>query len=145
MAQALAQAKLAESRGEVPVGAVIVYENQVIASAGNLRETEQNPLGHAECLAIQQASRHLKQWRLLGCTLYVTLEPCVMCAGAIVLSRLDRVVFGALDPKAGAVESKFQILSPGTLNHSPHVQSGILGRECSAVLSDFFQRRRSEK
>jgi tRNA(adenine34) deaminase len=108
----------------------------------NLRESRHDPLAHAESMALRQASQNLGRWRLSGCTLYVTLEPCVMCAGAIVLSRIDRVVFGATDPKAGAVQSLYTILSDTRLNHRPEVTGGVLAAECSAVLKEFFAARR---
>lgn len=153
MKQALAQAAKAASQGEVPVGAILVAHDpsgdssldRVISETGNLKEAEFDPLGHAEIRVLQAASRELGRWRLSGCTLYVTLEPCVMCAGAIVHSRVDRVVYGARDPKAGAVESLFQILSDSRLNHRPIVSSGVLADECGAILTQFFAARRSER
>ena len=142
MALALREAKMAALRGEVPVGALIVADETVIASNGNLKELAGNPLGHAEIRVIEEAARRLGRWRLLGCTLYVTLEPCVMCAGAIVHSRLDRVVYGAADKKAGAVESLYQILSDARLNHRPIVTAGIQAEACGKILSEFFSSRR---
>ncbi|MBX3020251.1 MAG: tRNA adenosine(34) deaminase TadA [Bdellovibrionales bacterium] len=143
MRQALALAAQAEARGEVPVGALIVHDNSVIAEAYNERETQPSALAHAELSAIRQACEKLGRWRLSGCTLYVTLEPCVMCAGALVQARVDRVVYGARDPKAGAVESLYQVLSDTRLNHRPQVDAGVLGEECGKILSDFFRRRRA--
>lgn len=144
MRNALELAAQAAKQGEVPVGAVVVYENQVIAEAYNERETRPSAMAHAELLALHRATEKLGRWRLTGCTLYVTLEPCVMCAGAIVQSRLDRVVYGAVDPKGGAVESLYQVLQDLRLNHRPAVEGGVLAEECGAVLSQFFKKRRSE-
>lgn len=160
MREALGLAREAAELGEVPVGALVVSHEigsegdfggvlgagKVIARSGNLKEMRHDPLGHAEIRVIREAAQVLGRWRLSGCTLYVTLEPCVMCAGAIVHSRFDRVVYGATDPKAGAVESLYQILSDTRLNHRPKVVPGVLHSECSEVLSRFFAARRlSEK
>lgn len=145
MKKALECALTAAALGEVPVGAVIVHEGQIIATAQNAREAAKDPLAHAEILAIKAASEKLGRWRLSGATLYVTLEPCVMCAGAIVNSRIDRVVFGAKDPKAGAVQSLYEILADTRLNHRPEVLGGLLKEECAQILKDFFANRRSEK
>jgi tRNA(adenine34) deaminase len=142
MSEALALAREAMQWGEVPVGAVVVHEGRILAQAFNLRETLHDPTAHAERLALTLAGQRLGSWRLEGCTLYVTLEPCPMCAGAIVLSRLDRVVYAASDPKAGACESLYRLLSDPRLNHRPTVESGMLAHEASAMLSEFFQRRR---
>ncbi|MBK9040556.1 MAG: nucleoside deaminase [Bdellovibrionales bacterium] len=142
MRLALEMAKQGEAIGEVPVGAVIVCEGELVAKAHNLRESCLNPTYHAEVLAIQEASQKLGRWRLTGCELYVSLEPCVMCSGAIVQSRLDRVIYGARDPKAGAVESLYQILSDSRLNHRPLISGGILEEECSHILKTFFRRKR---
>lgn len=142
MALALALAREAAALGEVPVGAVIVREGKVLAQAFNLRETLHDATAHAERVAITLAGRALGRWRLDGCTLYVTLEPCAMCAGAIVLSRLDRVVYGAADPKAGACRSLYRILSDRRLNHRPEVTPGLMERECAEILTLFFQERR---
>lgn len=146
MTLALDLAKEAATRGEVPVGAIVVANepagDRVVARSGNLKEEAIDPLGHAEIRVLQEAAKNLSRWRLTGCTLYVTLEPCVMCAGALVHSRVDRVVYGASDAKAGAVESLYQILSDQRLNHRPLIQGGILAEECGAVLSSFFSERR---
>jgi tRNA(adenine34) deaminase len=142
MRLALGQAEEAGNCGEIPVGAVMVFEGKVIAQAGNNKERNQDPLGHAELLAIRSAAQVLGRWRLTGCTLYVTLEPCAMCAGAIVHSRIDRVVYGTPDPKAGAVQSLYEILSDPRLNHSPEVASGPLKDEASSLLKAFFRSRR---
>lgn len=144
MRQALRLAAQAEARGEVPVGALVVFENAVIAEAYNERETLPSALAHAELTALKLACEKLQRWRLSGCTLYVTLEPCVMCAGAIVQSRVDRVVYGARDPKAGAVESLYQVLSDPRLNHRPEVSGGVLSDECGQVLTNFFRQRRGQ-
>jgi tRNA(adenine34) deaminase len=142
MRLALGQAEEAGNCGEIPVGAVVIFEGRVIAQAGNNKERSQDPLGHAELLAIRSAAQVLGRWRLTGCTLYVTLEPCAMCAGAIVHSRLDRIVYGATDPKAGAVQSLYEILSDQRLNHSPEVVSGPLRDEAANLLKAFFLSRR---
>lgn len=144
MRQALKLATQAGELGEVPVGAVLVHENQVIAEAYNLRESRPSALAHAELMVLQAGCEKLGRWRLTGCTLYVTLEPCVMCAGALVNARVDRVVYGARDPKAGAVESLYQVLGDQRLNHRPEVEGGVLGDECGKILSDFFRARRVE-
>jgi len=143
MRRALALAEQAAQAGEVPVGALVIYENRVISEAYNEREILPSALAHAELTAIAQACKVLGRWRLSGCTLYVTLEPCVMCAGAIVQSRLDRVVYGAVDPKGGAAESLYQVLADARLNHRPAVTSGVLREECSQILTQFFQNRRA--
>lgn len=142
MRMALDQARLAEAENEVPVGAVIEHGGRVIAAAYNQREQLRDPTAHAEMIAITQAAEALGSWRLEGCTLYVTLEPCPMCAGAIVQARLPRVVYGAADPKAGAVDSLFQMLGDPRLNHRAEVYSGILGEACGSILTQFFQRQR---
>jgi tRNA(adenine34) deaminase len=139
MKEAIREAEIARSYGEVPIGAVVVHNGSVVGRGHNMRETWRDPTAHAEILAIREASRKLGGWRLTGCTLYVTLEPCPMCAGAIVLSRVDEVVFGAFDPKAGAGGSVFNILQTAELNHTPKVRTGILGEECGKMLKDFFQ------
>lgn len=143
MRHALRLAGAAEARGEVPVGALIVHENQVIAEGYNERETRPSALAHAEIIAVERATVTLGRWRLSGCTLYVTLEPCVMCAGALVQARVDRVVFGASDPKGGGVESLYKILADDRLNHRPEVLGGVLAAEGGAILSDFFKKKRS--
>lgn len=145
MSLAFAEAEKAARRGEVPVGAVVVFEGAVLARAHNLRESLPHGLAHAELLAIDRATKELGRWRLTGCTLYVTLEPCVMCAGAIVQSRVDRVVFGARDPKAGALVSVFQVLNERRLNHRPPWTEGCMGAESGRILSEFFGRRRQQK
>lgn len=145
MREALRLAEKAAAKGEVPVGAVLVSpEGVVLSKASNARESLTTVLGHAELLAIHRASKNLHSWRLEDCTLYVTLEPCVMCAGAIQQARLGRVVYGAADAKAGAVESLYQVLDDSRLNHQVQVTSGVLAFECAKILTDFFQARRDE-
>ena len=143
MHQALLEAKKAAALGEIPVGAVIVRDEQVIARAHNRRELDQDSMAHAEVLCIQQACRVLNSWRLSGCTLYVTLEPCPMCSGAIINSRLDRVVYGAKDDKAGCAGSVADLFVM-PFNHTPVIRSGILEEEGAAVLSEFFETLRKK-
>jgi tRNA(adenine34) deaminase len=139
MLLALEQARLAARHGDVPVGAVVVDQaGNALAAAGNEREIRHDPTAHAELLALREASRRLQSWRLTGHTLVVTLEPCVMCAGALVLARVARLVFGAFDPKAGAVSSLFDVVRDPRLNHRVDVRGGVLEAECSALLKDFF-------
>ena len=143
MRRALAEAELALAHDDVPVGAVVVDQaGDVIASGHNERERRQDPTAHAEMIALQAAARAIGHWRLLGTTLYVTLEPCAMCAGAIVLARVPRVVYGTPDPKAGAAGSVLDVLAEPRLNHRPHVTAGVLQRECAALLVSFFASRR---
>ncbi len=141
MREALRLAECAARRDEVPVGAVIVKNGKIIARGYNLRETKKSPLAHAEVVAIGKAARRLGGWRLSGCTLYVTLEPCPMCAGAIVNARVDEVVFGAYDPKAGAFGSLYN-LAEGRLNHTPHVIGGVLRETCAGMLKQYFANKR---
>ena len=143
MHQALLEAKKAAALGEIPVGAVIVRDEQVIARAHNRRELDQDAMAHAEVLCIQQACRVLNSWRLSGCTLYVTLEPCPMCSGAIINSRLDRVVYGAKDDKAGCAGSVADLFVM-PFNHTPVIRSGILEEEGAAVLREFFETLRKK-
>ena len=142
MAAALDEARAAALAGEVPVGAVVVRAGVVIARAANRTVRDQDPTAHAELLAIRAAASAVGSWRLAGCTLYVTLEPCAMCAGAIVLARLDRVVFGAWDDKAGMAGSVGDLLRHPRLNHRPQVLAGVSADECGALLSAFFASRR---
>lgn len=142
MEQAIAAARLASDHGDVPIGAVIIRDGHVIATAGNRREADLDPTAHAELLAIRQAAATLGGWRLPATTLYVTLEPCAMCAGAIVLARIPRVVFGASDPKAGAAGSVLDVLGETALNHRPEVTGGVLAGECGQLLRNFFADRR---
>jgi len=141
---AIDQAKIAEENGDVPIGAVIVHNNQIIAKAYNQREQLQDPTAHAEIIALTQAAAALGSWRLEGCAMYVTLEPCPMCAGALVLARIDRLVYGCEDPKTGAVKSLYTIVQDNRLNHRLEVTSGILADECSQILQEFFGKRRAE-
>lgn len=145
MSFAIEEAKKASEIGEVPVGAVIVKDNEIISAAYNLKEALNDSTAHAEILAIKEASKHLNSWRLSGCSLYVTLEPCVMCSGALVQSRIDRVIFGAYDRRFGGCRSLYSILDSGELNHLIEVVEGIKQEECSKLLSDFFKKRRLEK
>ena len=145
MKLALAEAREGARRGEVPVGAVIVSGGEVVGQGYNCREERQNPLGHAEIVAIEQAARRLGSWRLDGCEIYVTLEPCLMCAGAILQARMRRLVFAAVDPKAGAVESLFRLCEDRRLNHQLPVTGGVLAQQSAAMLADFFARLRSQK
>lgn len=145
MRSALRLAKKAESLDEVPVGAVIVHNGKILAKGWNRRQTKQSSLEHAEVMAIQSACRKLKSWRLEGCDLYVTLEPCPMCSGAIIQSRIENVYFGAFDPKGGAVASVVSLFDLPQWNHHPKWEGGILEEECSTVLKQFFKRKRELK
>ena len=142
MGLALEQARLAEAHGDVPIGAAILRHGEPIAVAGNERELRRDPTAHAEILAIRAAAEALGGWRLPGTTLYVTLEPCAMCAGAIVLARIPTVVVGAPDPKAGAAGSVLDVLAEPALNHRPEVIAGVREEECAAMLREFFNSRR---
>ncbi len=143
MRLALATAEAAGEHGDVPIGAVVLgADGQLIAAAGNERELCGDPTAHAEVVALRRAAALVGGWRLSGCTLVVTLEPCTMCAGAIVAARVDRVVFGAFDEKAGAVASLWDVVRDPRLNHRPEVVSGVLSQECGALLDDFFRGRR---
>jgi tRNA(adenine34) deaminase len=145
MRMALKLAEAGQAQNEVPIGAVIVDKNgKVLARATNLRETHNTTLGHAELVAVHRACKKLSSWRLLGCTLYVTLEPCFMCAGALVQSRISRVVYGAPDPKGGALHSLASLGSDKRLNHQFEIKSGVLVEECSALLKDFFKKKRTK-
>lgn len=140
---AINQAKIAFEQEEVPVGAVIAHEDQVIAEGYNMRETLKDPTAHAEMIAITQAAEKLGSWRLLDCTLYVTLEPCPMCAGAIVQSRIPTVIYGTTDPKGGACHTLYQITEDDRLNHKSTVLGGVLKEECKFLLQDFFAQQRA--
>jgi tRNA(adenine34) deaminase len=142
MRLAMVEAVAAEAHGDVPIGAVVVRDGVVIAARHNERELTGDPTAHAEVLALRDAATVVGHWRLLDCTLYVTLEPCVMCAGATVNARVGRVVFGATDPKAGAVTSLYQVCGDERLNHRPPVTSGVLAEECGTLLKAFFAARR---
>ncbi len=142
MKMAIEAAKIAEENGDVPIGAVIVHKDQIIAKAYNQREQLKDPTAHAEIIALTQAAAALESRHLDGCTMYVTLEPCCMCAGALVLSRMKRLVYGCDDPKAGACKSLYNIVQDSRLNHRLEVTSGLLAEECGQLLQDFFQNRR---
>lgn len=146
MRQALKQAQLAEKYDEVPVGAVIVKNNIIISRGRNSRERTHDPAGHAEINALRKAAKKLGGWNLHGCELYVTLEPCPMCAGAAVNARIARIIYGAHDPKAGACGSRLNLCEPGLgLNHIPGVSGGVLERECAALLTQYFKQKRRKK
>jgi tRNA(adenine34) deaminase len=143
MRMAIAEAQAALQEDEVPIGAIIVYENRPIAAAHNQREQLRDPTAHAEMIAITQAAQARRSWRLDGCTLYVTLEPCPMCAGAIVQARIETVVYGAADPKAGAVRTLYQLLEDPRLNHRATIVPGVLADECGDMLTRFFRAQRA--
>jgi len=145
MDEAIRMAEQANDAGDVPVGAIVVLEGRIIGSGGNRREVDCDPVGHAEIVALRQACQTLQRWRVDGATLYVTLEPCPMCAGALVAARVARLVFGALDPKAGAVRSLYQICDDPRLNHRLEVTALVRAETCSALLQNFFRRARSNK
>ncbi len=142
MRLALREATLAPEHGDIPVGAVVIKDGEVIGAGHNEREVRADPTAHAELIALRDAARTLDSWRVLNTVLYVTLEPCAMCAGAIVLARVPRVVFGATDPKAGAAGSVLDVLADPRLNHRPQVESGLLSGECADLLRSFFASRR---
>lgn len=144
MKQALNLAVAAYEQDEVPVGAVVVHEGRIIGSGWNQRESLRDPTAHAEMIAITQAAASLENWRLEACTLYVTLEPCPMCAGAIVQARIPRIVYGAVDPKGGAVDTLYKLLDDSRLNHRSDVTAGVMGVDCGAILSAFFQEKRKQ-
>ena len=142
MRMAIAEAEAALAENEVPIGAVIAHNDRIIAAAHNQREQLKDPTAHAEMIAITQAAQALNSWRLEGCTLYVTLEPCPMCAGAILQARVPTVVYGAADPKAGAVQTLFQLLGDRRMNHQCQIVAGVLAEPCGQILSDFFRQKR---
>lgn len=142
MSLALKEANKAREIDEVPIGCVIVKDNKVIAKGHNLRETKKSPLGHAEIATIQKACKKLNDWQLVGCTLYVTLEPCIMCAGTIIQSRIKTVVYGADDPKGGAFGSSINVLEANNINHKPEIIKSILKQECSQIIKDYFRNKR---
>jgi tRNA(adenine34) deaminase len=144
MKLAIQQAQIAEENADVPIGALVVHKGNIIGRAYNQREQLQDPTAHAEIIALTQAAAALENWHLNGCTIYVTLEPCPMCAGALVLARMDRLVYGCDDPKAGACKSLYNIVQDKRLNHRLQVTSGVLAAECTSLLRNFFRRRRSE-
>jgi tRNA(adenine34) deaminase len=142
MAQALAQARQAAIEEEVPVGAVIVYQGQVIGTGRNAKEQQHDPTAHAEMIALREAARYLNRWRLENCTIYVTLEPCPMCVGAMLSARVERLVFGCADPKSGAVVSLYRLADDPRFNHRMVVEGGLMGDEATRLLQEFFKRRR---
>ena len=142
MLEALKEAELAKLEDEVPIGCVIVKDNQIIARAHNQREVTNNPLGHAETLAIKKASEVLNDWQLVNCDLYVTIEPCIMCGGAIIQSRIRKVIYGAPDLKGGAFGSSINILDAQNINHRPEIVKGILEEECTKIIKDYFKSKR---
>ena len=142
MKEALKEAIKAQDIDEVPIGCVIVKDGKIIARGYNKRETSNDPTSHAELKTLQKASKKLKSWRLTGCDIYITLEPCIMCAGAIIQSRIDNVYFGAYDPKGGAFGSSINVLEAKNINHHPHVEGGILLEECSLIIKNFFKKKR---
>ena len=142
MKEALKEAKLAAFEDEVPIGCVIVKDDRIISCAHNMRDKTNNPVGHAEVLAIKKASEVLNDWQLVGCTLYVTIEPCIMCAGAIIQSRIAKVVYGAPDLKGGAFGSSINVLEASNINHRPEIVKGVLEEECSAIIKNYFKSKR---
>ena len=143
MRMALQEARRAEAEGEVPVGAIVVLGEEIIGRGANRSIADHDPTAHAEIIALRQAARRLENYRLAGATLYVTIEPCAMCAGAAVAARIERLVYGCDDPKAGAVRSLYRLADDPRLNHQMEVTSGTLAEECSALLRNFFQKRRA--
>ena len=144
MKEALKEAELAKLEDEVPIGCVIVKDDQIIARSHNQRDKTNNPLGHAETLAIKKASEVVGDWQLVDCTLYVTIEPCIMCAGAIIQSRIKKVVYGAPEYKGGAFGSSINILEANNINHHPEVIKGVLEEECSSIIKDYFKNKRNK-
>ena len=145
MKEALKEAEKAELIDEVPIGCVIVKDDKIIARGHNQRETKQSPIGHAEIVAINKAAKKLNSWRLEGCDIYVTLEPCIMCSGAIIQSRINKVYYGASDPKGGALGSSINVLEAKNINHHPEVISGVLQEECSKIITNYFKAKRQSK
>ena len=145
MREAIKEAKKAELIDEVPIGCVIVKDDKIISRGHNVRETKQSPIGHAEIIAINKASKKLNSWRLECCDIYITLEPCIMCSGAIIQSRIRHVYFGAFDPKGGALGSSINVLEANSINHHPEITSGLLQEECSSLLTNYFKSKRMKK
>ncbi len=145
MEKALLQARVAYKKGEVPVGAVVVKDGEIISRGYNLRESTNDPCAHAELLAMKKAAKKLNSWRLSGCTLYVTLEPCPMCTGLIINSRIDKVVFGAYDQKAGCCTTLYHLATDERFNHRAEVLGGVMEEECAKILSDFFKEKRKNR
>ena len=144
MAEALREARKAALLNEVPVGAVIVKNNKIIARGHNLREKTNDPTAHAEIVAIRKACKKLKSWRLEGCTIYVTVEPCAMCAGTLLWTRIDRIVFGANDPKGGSIGSSFELFRVKGINHHPEITRGVLDMRCALLIREFFKKKREK-
>lgn len=145
MKEALKEAKKSYQKDEIPVGAVIVKEGKIIARGHNIKETKTDPTKHAEIIAIQKASKKLQTWRLSGCTMYVTLEPCSMCAGSLIQARIDKVVIGTMDEKTGACGSVLNLLSDYKFNHTVQIETGIMQEECKKILQQFFKELRARK
>ena len=144
MLQALKEAEKSAALDEVPVGAVIVKDNKIIARGHNLREKTHDPTSHAEIVAVRKACKKLNSWRLEGCSIYVTIEPCAMCAGTLLWSRIERIVFGANDPKGGALGSSFELFRVKNINHHPEITKGVLGDRCGSLISNFFKKKREK-
>ena len=142
MKEALKEAAKARKKDEVPIGAIIVHNNKIIAKGHNLRESKNDALGHAEIIAIRKANKKLKSWRLVDCTIYITVEPCSMCAGAILQSRIGRIVYGTEDIKGGALGSSYNLFEQKNINHIPEIESRVLKEECSQIIKDFFKKKR---
>ena len=142
MAQALKEAEISANFDEVPVGAVIVKDGKIIARGHNLRESKNDPTAHAEIIAIRKACKKLKSWRLEGCTIYVTIEPCSMCAGTLLWTRIQRIVYGASDPKGGALGSSYNLFEVKNINHHPEITRGVLESRCSSLITSFFRSKR---
>lgn len=145
MSLAIKQAEIALKKDEVPIGAIIVKDNKIISKGYNVRESKNDALGHAEIVAIKKACKKLNSWRLCGCKIYVTIEPCLMCAGAIVQSRLDEVIFGSYDTKGGAFGSNIDITKINNLNHYPKVTNGVLKESCQSIIKNYFKQKREVK
>lgn len=145
MKAAIKEAEKARLIDEVPIGCIIVKNNKIIAKGHNLRETKQDPCGHAEIITIKKASKRLKSWRLDGCDIYVTVEPCIMCSGAIIQSRIKTIIYGAKDFKGGALGSSINILEAKNINHHPNVIPSILEEQCSSIISNYFKTKRAKK
>ena len=145
MREAIKEAKKAELIDEVPIGCVIVKDGKIISRGHNVRESKQSPIGHAEIQAINKAAKKLNSWRLECCDIYITLEPCIMCSGAIIQSRIRNIYFGAYDPKGGALGSSINVLEANNINHHPNVVAGLLQEECSSLLTNYFKSKRAKK
>lgn len=144
MLEAIREAKKSASLDEVPVGAVIVKDNVIIARGHNLREKTNDPTSHAEIVAIRKACKKLNSWRLEDCTIYVTIEPCAMCAGTLLWTRIAKIVYGASDPKGGAIKSSFELFNVKNINHHPEIKGGVIENECGSLMSDFFKKKRQK-